>query len=238
MSGLTARLQHSDSSTRARSRIQRMPKRRSKISLLSWSGLLFILLMIAAISGCKKEAPPPALVTPLPKKTAPALPAGVAPTASVKPIQAAPSTARKAVSLKTAQNPVQSQVSTAKQLLPPEKVGLDFTGRRDPFKPYVQMPSQKSSGRKGKTRDPLPIQSFDTEKFRVSGIITGLKENSALVIDPTGKGHIVKAGMPFGNNDGHVKRITSTAIEIEESFTDDNGRDRKRLVKLVLIRKK
>lgn len=215
-----------------------MLKRSSKISLLSRSGLLFIALLMAAISGCKKETPPPAPVTPLPLKTVTVPATAVVPVASVKPIQATPTSSRKVATMSTAQKPVQSQISTVKKLPVPVKVGLDFTGRRDPFKPFVQMPSQKSVAGKGRTRDPLPIQSFETDKFRVSGIITGLKENSALVIDPTGKGHIVKAGMPFGNNDGHVKRITSTAIEVEETFRDDNGRDRKRLVKLVLLRKK
>ena len=87
-------------------------------------------------------------------------------------------------------------------------------------------------------KDPLPIQSFDTEKFKVSGIITGLKENSALVIDPNGKGYVVKEGMQIGNNDGYVKRVTNSTVEVEECFRDDNGRVRKRLVKLTLIRKK
>jgi len=101
-------------------------------------------------------------------------------------------------------------------------------------------PTQAVGGKaaKGRVRDPLPIQSFETEKFKVSGIVTGLKENSALVIDPNGKGYVVKEGMLIGNNDGHVKRITNSTVEIEESFRDDNGRVRKRLVKLTLLRKK
>jgi len=214
-----------------------MLKRSSKISLLSRSGLFFIVLLFAAISGCKKETPPPPAVTPLPQKAATVPAAAVAP-ASVKPIQSAPSSSKNAATTNTVQNPVQGQVSTAKQLPVTEKAALDFTGRRDPFKPFVQMPSQKSAGRKGRTREPLPIQKFDADKFRVSGIITGLKENSALVIDPTGKGHIIKAGMLFGSNDGHVKRITSNAVEVEESFRDDNGKDSKKTIKLLLPRKK
>lgn len=215
-----------------------MLKRRSKISLFSQSGLLLVLVLSLAMPGCKKEAPPPAPVKPLPKKTVQAVPGGVAPTAAVKPLQAALSSARKATPTAPAQKPVQKQVSTAKLLTTPAAVSLDFTSKRDPFKPFVQMPSKRTGGAKNRTRDPLPIQKYDTEKFRVSGIITGIKENSALVIDPSGKGHIVKAGMPFGTNDGRVKRITSTAVEVEESFMDDFGRVKKRLVKLTLLRKK
>lgn len=212
--------------------------KRTKIPLFSQSGLLVILFLTIAISGCKKEAPPPAPVRPLPKKTVQTVPGTAVPVAATKPLQAALSSARKVTPTAPAQNPVQKQISTARLPTTPAAVSLDFTSKRDPFKPFVQMPAKPAGGAKNRTRDPLPIQKFDTEKFRVSGIITGLKENSALVIDPSGKGHIVKAGMPFGANDGRVKRITSTAIEVEESFMDDFGRVKKRLVKLTLLRKK
>jgi type IV pilus assembly protein PilP len=130
-------------------------------------------------------------------------------------------------------------MSTAARIVPPGAVSLDFTGKRDPFKPYAQLPAQQQvKSTKPRTHDPLPIQSFDTEKFKVSGIVTGLRENSALVIDPNGKGYVVKAGMPIGNNDGIVKSVSNSTVEVEESFRDDNGKVRKRLVKLMLLRKK
>lgn len=213
--------------------------RRSKIALFSRGGLLLVLALAVAIPGCKKEAPPPAPVKPLPQKTVQATPGAVVPpVAAVKPLQAALSSARKAAPTAPAQTAVQKQISTAKLTKTAVAASLDFTSKRDPFKPFVQAPPKRQIGAKNRTGDPLPIQKFDTEKFRVSGIITGIKENSALVIDPSGKGHIVKAGMPFGANDGRVKRITSTTIEVEESFRDDFGRVKKRLVKLTLLRKK
>ena len=224
-----------------------MIKRRSNRSFSRASGLLFILLLTAAMPGCKKKSPPPPppQVTPLPKKTEQTT-ASAIPAASTKPVQKAPSSARKpsagTTAQSAAQNPVQKQLSTSKHLAPPGSISLDFTNRRDPFKPFAQMPApqQPAAGRpsKGRVREPLPIQSFDTEKFTVSGIVTGLRENSAIVIDPKGKGYVVKEGMQIGNNDGYIKRITSSTVEVEESFRDDNGRVRKRLVKLTLLRKK
>lgn len=210
--------------------------RRSKLSFFSRRGLLFIVLLAVAVPGCKKKAPPPPQSTPLPKKTEQV--AAVTPATSLKSVQTAPSSARKL----EAKSLVQNQISTAKRLTQPVSVNLDFTTRRDPFKPFAQMPvpAQTVSGKaaKSRVRDLLPIQSFETEKFKVSGIVTGLKANSALVIDPNGKGYVVKEGMLIGNNDGHVKRVTNSTVEIEESFRDDNGRVRKRLVKLTLLRKK
>lgn len=214
-----------------------MLKRRSKISLVLRGGLL-IFLLSGAISGCKKEAPPPVAVKPLPAKVAQPVPGAVSPAVATKPLQSAPSSAKKALLPATAQNAVQKQISTAKLPANPAAESLDFTSKRDPFKPFVQMPPKTLIRGKSKIRDPLPIQRFDTDKFRVSGIITGLKENSALVIDPSGKGHIVRAGMPFGSQNGRIKRITSTTIEVEENFMDDFGKVKKRLVKLMLLRKK
>jgi len=214
-----------------------MTKRRSNFSLFSRGGLLFIVLLTVAVPGCKqKTPPPPPQVMPLPKK---AQPPTVAPAvATAKPLQAAPSSARTTV----VKSPVQSQMTSSKRPTQGGSIAIDFASRRDPFRPFVQMPSPQQSasgkGAKIRVRDPLPIQSFDTEKFKISGIVTGLKENSALVIDPNGKGYVVKEGMQIGSNDGYVKRVTNSTVEVEESFRDDSGKVRKRVVKLTLIRKK
>lgn len=208
-----------------------MTKRRSNICLLTRGWLLFALL-VAAVPGCKKKEapPPPPQVAPLPKKAQPPSPANA--------VQAKVSSAKKPAGAV----PVQKQLSSVSRQQTPGAASLDFTNRRDPFRPFVQVPSTQQSAAakvsKSRVKDPLPIQSIDTEKFRVTGIITGVKQNSALVVDPAGKGYVVKEGMPLGNNDGYVKRVTNSTVEVEETFKDDSGRTRKRLVKLVLIRKK
>lgn len=218
-----------------------MTKRRNNLFKLLRGPLLLIILLTIVVSGCKKKpSPEPPKVTPLPPKVQGAAPpvAQTVPVSS-KPIHGAISSAQK-VAVKKA---VQAQISVSKRLAAPAgSVNLDFTRRRDPFKPFAQAPTpqQATIGKsaKGRVRDPLPIQTFDTEKFKVSGIVTGLKESSALIIDPNGKGYVVKEGMPIGSNDGHVKKITNSTVEVEESFRDDNGKVRKRLVKLMLLRKK
>jgi type IV pilus assembly protein PilP len=205
-----------------------MIKRRNSKHLISRGWLILFAIMALTAAGCnKKESPPPPQATPLPKKTV------LAPSAPAKPAMANSSTVKPAI---------QKQISTAKKPLPSGGVGLDFTNRRDPFKPYIQVPAaqQGAAGKssKGRLSDPLPIQSFDTEKFKITGIITGLKQNSALVMDPAGKGYVIREGMQIGNNDGYVKKVTTNSIEVEESFRDDSGKVRKRIVKLTLLRKK
>jgi type IV pilus assembly protein PilP len=131
--------------------------------------------------------------------------------------------------------PVQKQRTSAVAVVS-SPAQLEFTNRKDPFKPFIvqQQAAQKSLERKPRSSDSLPIQSYDVTKFKVSGIIAGLKENKALVIDPAGKGYVVKQGMLIGNNDGYISKITSSSIEVVESYREDNGRLRKRSIMLTL----
>jgi type IV pilus assembly protein PilP len=205
-----------------------MIKRRNS-NRLSSRGCLFLFAITTVIMpGCKKQAPPPPQATPLPQKTV------SAPPAPAKPVMANSSAAKSAI---------QKQLSTVKKPIPLGAVSLDFASKRDPFKPFIPAPAAPQAASAGKAskviqRDALPIQSFDTEKFRITGIITGIKENSALVMDPNGKGYVVKEGMSIGNNDGRVRKVTASSVEVEESFRDDSGKVRKRIVKLTLLRKK
>jgi type IV pilus assembly protein PilP len=137
-----------------------------------------------------------------------------------------------------AQPPVQKQQSSAK-ISGHLVASLDFTNRKDPFKPYAapQVPAIRPAA-STRTTDLLPIQIYDVSKFKVAGIIVGLKENTALVVDPAGKGYVVKEGMLIGNNDGKISKVTASSLEVAESYRDDNGHLRKRTIKLTLPQKK
>jgi type IV pilus assembly protein PilP len=139
--------------------------------------------------------------------------------------------------------PVQAQASSAKPVAVVDNL-LDFSNKKDPFKPFVAepvpqgQPRPAGAARAARRTDLLPIQSYEVNRFRISGIITGLNENTALIIDPAGKGYVVREGMPLGINDGRITRITSTAIEVVEQYRDDNGHLRKRNILLALPKKK
>lgn len=231
---------------------------------MQW-GIVVVALFSTALAGCKKEQPPPppVQVQPLPKKTVqggitsakaaqvnpsgkPASQPAVPPPAQAKPATApgAPppvTSAAPATGQTAGKVAVQKQISTVRAGQSPTSINLDFTKRRDPFRPYVQAPATPppAAGRIARpVKDLLPIQSFDTESFKVSGIIAGINNNSALVIDPKGKGYVVKEGMLLGSNNGRIKRITASTVEVEENYRDDSGKVRKRVVKLALTRKK
>ena len=175
--------------------------------------LLLVLLVLSA--GCKKDE------APLPQP--------------VKPGKAKPA-AQPA-------SPVQGQFSSAAR----GPAGLDFSKRTDPFKsqaPVVTLTpgaSGKQGGQPGSTPpsgDALPIQSFEVTKFKVAGIIAGLKENRALLIDPNGKGYVVQTGMQIGNANGRISRITATAVEVVERYKESSGRTKSRTIVLTLAKKR
>jgi type IV pilus assembly protein PilP len=129
----------------------------------------------------------------------------------------------------------QSSVNVSSHISP----AIDFANRKDPFKAFVATKTQpERKATSARTGELLPIQSFEVEKFKISGIIIGLKENRALVLDPSGKGYVVKQGMLIGDNDGRITKITATTIEVFEKYRDENGRIKSRTVKLTLPQKK
>lgn len=196
--------------------------------------LAAVTLCLFAWAGCtKKEATLP------PKQPMPAKPADTAPAPAAVPVQKQLTSARTPV---PAQKPaVQGQLSTAKTAKPLATT-MDFSVKRDPFKPFLVPQAEKKAAPPTSTAkrirgEVLPIQSFETEKFKVSGIIVGLRDNSALVLDPNGKGYVLKEGMQIGSNDGVVTKITQSSVEVVERYRGDNGRARTRTIKLTLVRK-
>jgi type IV pilus assembly protein PilP len=131
--------------------------------------------------------------------------------------------------------PIQKQVSSVKTAVS-RGSQFDFSNKKDPFKPFV-VETKAAKPRVGTPIMGLPIQNFEVSQFRVLGLITGLKQDSALVVDPNGKSYVVKTGMAIGKNNGRIVKITASAIEVFEQFRDETGKLRKRTVKLTLPRK-
>lgn len=178
--------------------------------------ILALALLCAGVlfSGCRKEESPLPSPSPPPQKQQVAAPKNV---------------------------PVQKVASSASKLPTVPVNQFDFSSKKDPFKPYVVVkPVQKvtqEESRKPAARDSLPIHSFDVSQFRVIGIVTDARGNQAMVVDPTGKGYVLKVGMTIGKNDGRVTSISSAGVDVLEQFRDDNGRVRKENIRITLPRK-
>jgi len=136
--------------------------------------------------------------------------------------------------------PIQKLASSAERAISPQTNQIDFSNKKDPFKPFVSVkaePKASPESTKNIRRNALPIHSFDITQFKLIGIITGGRENRAMVTDPGGKGYVLKVGMLIGKNDGKIISISSDGVEILEQFRDDNGKVRKENIKLTLPRK-
>ena len=136
--------------------------------------------------------------------------------------------------------PVQKPVSsTVKQKVKPS-VQFDFSTKRDPFKPYADIkPIAKKSAVETKRAliASLPIHSFDVSQFRLIGVVTDQAGNRAMVVDPNGKGYVLRNGMSIGKNDGKVTSITMVGVNVLEQFVDDNGKVRKENITIPLPKK-
>ena len=178
----------------------------------STSVALTALIIAALFTGCKKE-PQPATPPPF--------------VAALKPVYKQP-------------KPVQRPVSSALNL-PSQPVNkFDFSNKKDPFKPLAIVNATQGSSREGARKallDTLPIHGFDVGQFKLIGIVTGGKENKAMVTDPNGKGYVIRMGMAIGRNEGRVTAITNNGVDLVEQFRDDNGRVRKENIRLTLPRK-
>lgn len=171
-------------------------------------------VVVSTLSSCKKNEEP-----------APANPAPTHPLKAALPQQL---------------KPVQKQVSSAIKLSPAPVNQFDFSNKKDPFKPFVivkasQAPVSDNLLKRG--RNALPIHNFDVNQFKLIGIVTGDNQNKAMVVDPNGKGYVIKVGMTIGKNEGLITSITHSGVDVVEQFRDDNGRVRKETIKITLPRK-
>ncbi|NVN97155.1 pilus assembly protein PilP [Candidatus Nomurabacteria bacterium] len=189
--------------------IKRLQKN-SILVLIAASISLFLL-----ITGCNNKDKNISIVTP------------VTNTAQNKPKQA---------------KPVQKQASSVsvKLLQPPTGNQFDFSGKKDPFKPdnLIKPAPVIPPGDQNKVlMEGLPIHNYDVSQFRLIGIVTGAQGNQAMVVDPTGKGYVLKVGMTIGKSDGRITAIGMNGVEVVEQFKDDNGRVRKENIRITLPRK-
>jgi len=165
----------------------------------------------AALAGCGTKAPAPAAPKP-----------AVAP----KPAAAPPA------------KPVQKPLSSSLTLPPPAVNQFDFSNKKDPFKPFVVAKAEPNPAAERKAlKEGIPIHRFDVTQFTLIGIVTGGRENRAMVVDPEHKGYVVKVGKTIGKNEGRVTAITASGVEVLEQFRDDNGKVRRERIKLTLPRK-
>lgn len=100
-----------------------------------------------------------------------------------------------------------------------EDYTYDPANKRDPFMPFERpVASSVALG-------PLwPLQRFGLDQLRLVGVIWDVSNPKAMILDPAGKGYIVKVNERIGRNNGYIARIREGEIVVVESVTGVDGK--------------
>lgn len=90
-------------------------------------------------------------------------------------------------------------------------------GKRDPFRSFI---TEKDPN---EFKPQTPLQKFDIDQYRLTGIVWGIDRPRALVEDPEGVGHVVELGTYIGKNWGKVTQIASNVVIVTEEYLTPDG---------------
>jgi type IV pilus assembly protein PilP len=102
----------------------------------------------------------------------------------------------------------------------------DFTETersRDPFRPYSKKFAEEEKGRVKSQRQVL-LAEFSVDDLKLIGIVTRIAPARAMLVDPTGKGHVVRRGDFVGRADV-VQLAGATGATYELNWRLDRIRD-------------
>jgi type IV pilus assembly protein PilP len=94
---------------------------------------------------------------------------------------------------------------------------------RDPFRSYASMFIQEARGKVKSQREVL-LDQYSVDELKLIGIVTGIDVPKAMLVDPTGKGHVVQRGQFLGRAEV-VQENTSTGRAYEINWRVDRIRD-------------
>jgi type IV pilus assembly protein PilP len=106
--------------------------------------------------------------------------------------------------------------------------------KRDPFRAPYGGPSIPGGSDDGRKRDPL--ERFDLDQLRLTGIIWGVPRPWAMVTTPDGLAFPVRPGSRIGKNGGRVDRIVKNQLVVAEQYLASNMRKITQTTSLMLRR--
>ena len=122
------------------------------------------------------------------------------------------------------------EVAAAEEVTEPPPYVYTAEGKRDPFKPVVQV-------RQASMPEPellTPLQKFDLSQLKLIGIILGKGEPVAMVIAPDQKSYILKKGVKVGRSGGVVTSVEKDVVLVRETYLDMMGKEQQSIQKIQL----
>jgi len=109
------------------------------------------------------------------------------------PVSAAPPASAVATATASAERP--------SARLPIDEVDFTESERsRDPFRSYARTFAQETKGRVRSQRE-VVLPEYTLDELKLIGIVTRLQPAKAMLVDPTGKGHVIQRGQFVGRAD-------------------------------------
>jgi type IV pilus assembly protein PilP len=105
----------------------------------------------------------------------------------------------------------------------PESEFTETERSRDPFRPYARKFVEDEKGRVKSQRQVL-LAEFSVDDLKLIGIVTRIAPARAMLVDPTGKGHVVRRGDFVGRAD-LVQMAGASGATYELNWRLDRIRD-------------
>jgi type IV pilus assembly protein PilP len=136
------------------------------------------------------------------------------------------------IAQKPSQQPVTKATATTAEAAQPPEYSYNPAGRRDPFAPIIVKAQQKARG-----GERAPLERYDLNEFKLTGVVWGGFGYNAMLEGPDGKGYFVHVGTVIGLNKGVVKKITQQTMVVEEKYKTFSG-EIERKERVIELRKK
>lgn len=94
---------------------------------------------------------------------------------------------------------------------------------RDPFRSFATMFVAEARG-KVKSQREVMLDQYSVDELKLVGLVTGIDVPKAMLVDPTGKGHVVQRGQFLGRAEV-VQENTATGRAYEINWRVDRIRD-------------
>lgn len=104
----------------------------------------------------------------------------------------------------------------------------DPAGKRDPFRPFDFSPQRSER------EDLSPLERYEIGQLKLTAVLDGFDEPTAVVENAAGRGFTVKRGTRIGPNQGVIAEILKDKLVIVETTTDFTGATKSRTIELLI----
>ena len=105
----------------------------------------------------------------------------------------------------------------------------------DLFLPLIKADAAAEDDDEKKRAPQTPLERFDIGQLKLSAVVEAADGNSAIIVESSGRGYVVKHGYFIGLNNGQITEIKSDRVVIEEPMgKNERGETKYNIIELIL----